>query len=112
MGCYYGQCPGANFESTGYQDGCHCMLCLSSCHRQCIITYILHSGLTLSGVVMSTIYRLLDLDYNVYVIRDNVLDLLVDQSAAVSHVMLDLLLPKMGFKAISIDEALQMLEHS
>lgn len=70
------------------------------------------SGLTLSGVVMSTIYRLFDLDYHVYVIRDNVLDLPVDQTAAVSNVMLDLLLPKMGFRVISIDKALQALEHS
>ena len=73
---------------------------------------MLQSGLTLSGVMMSTIYRLFDLDYNVYVIRDNVLDLPVDQTAAVSNVMLDLLLPRMGFRIISIHEALQALEHS
>ena len=73
---------------------------------------MLQSGLTLSGVMMSTIYRLFDLDYHVYVIRDNVLDLPVDQTAAVSNVMLDLLLPRMGFRIISIDEALQALEHS
>jgi nicotinamidase-related amidase len=61
---------------------------------------------------MATIYRLFDLDYNVYVIRDNVLELPIDQNAAVSHVMLDILLPKMDFKVISIDQALQALDHS
>ena len=34
-------------------------------------------------LIMYTIYRLFDLDYHVYVIRDNVLDLPVDQTAAV-----------------------------
>src|SRR5699024_9398890 len=72
---------------------------------------MLQSGLALSGVVMSIIYQLFDLDYHVYVIRDNVLDLPVGQIAAVSNVMLDLLIPKMGFRAVSIDEALQALEH-
>lgn len=81
-------------------------------YGQCYTDIRPQSGLTLSGVVMSTIYRLFDLDYHVYVIRDNVLDLPVDQTAAVSNVMLDLLLPKMGFRVISIDEALQALEHS
>jgi nicotinamidase-related amidase len=32
------------------------------------------SGLTLSGAVMATVYRLFDLDYNIYVVDDNVLD--------------------------------------
>jgi len=70
------------------------------------------SGLTLSGVVMSTIYRLFDLDYNIYVIRDNVLELPVDQTPAFSEVMLEMLLPKMNIKVVSIEEALGALEHS
>jgi hypothetical protein len=61
---------------------------------------------------MSTIYRLFDLDYNIYVISDNVVELPVDQTAAFSKVMLDTLLPKMSLKAISLDEALQALERS
>ncbi|RAH67830.1 cysteine hydrolase family protein [Aspergillus aculeatinus CBS 121060] len=76
------------------------------------IKTVIISGLSLSGVLMATIYRLFDLDYDVYVIRDNVLELPVDQFAALSSVMLDMLLPKMGLKVISLDEALQALERS
>ena len=43
---------------------------------------------------MYTIYRLFDLDYHVYVVRDNVLGLPVDQTAAVSNVMLDCFYPR------------------
>lgn len=61
---------------------------------------------------MSTIYRLFDLDYNIYVISDNVLELPQEQNPNFSRVMLDFLLPKMNLKAISIDEALEMLGRS
>jgi hypothetical protein len=61
---------------------------------------------------MSTIYRLFDLDYNIYVISDNVLELPPDHNPKFSKIMLDTLLPKMNLKAISIDEALQTLEQS
>lgn len=63
-----------------------------------------------SGVVMSTVYRLFDLDYNIYVISDNVLELPPDQNPKFSKVMLDNLL--MNSSPISLDEALQMLEQS
>ena len=61
---------------------------------------------------MSTIYRLFDLDYNIYVISDNVLELPVDQTQDVSKVMFDILFPKMNIKVISMEEALQILERS
>ncbi|OJI88504.1 hypothetical protein ASPTUDRAFT_35482 [Aspergillus tubingensis CBS 134.48] len=70
---------------------------------------VIISGLTLSGVVMATIYRLFDLDYNVYVIRENVLELPVEQHSAFANVMLDMLLPKMGIKVISVEEAINAL---
>ncbi|KAL2109723.1 hypothetical protein VUR80DRAFT_2089 [Thermomyces stellatus] len=76
------------------------------------IDTVIISGLSLSGVVMSTIYRLFDLDYNVYVIRDNVLELPPGQHPEVSRAMLDILLPKMNLRAISIDDALEALEMS
>lgn len=72
----------------------------------------LQSGLSLSGVVMSTIYRLFDLDYNIYVISDNVIELPVDQNEAFSKVMLRQLIPKMNLRVISLDEALVALENS
>lgn len=68
--------------------------------------------MTLSGVVMSTIYRLFDLDYNIYVIEDNVVELPVDQTAEFKKVMLDKLLAKMNLKKIRLDQALQLLEQS
>lgn len=68
--------------------------------------------MTLSGVVMSTIYRLFDLNYNIYVIGDNVVDLPVGQTADVKKVMFDILLPKMNLKVISLEEALCALEKS
>jgi len=58
---------------------------------------------------MSTIYRLFDLDYNIFVIADNVVALPVGQNAEFKKVMLDTLLPKMNLKAISLDEAIQAL---
>lgn len=61
---------------------------------------------------MATIYRLFDLDYEIYVIRDNVLELPVDQTEAVASVMLDILLPKMGLHVITLAEALRALENS
>lgn len=59
-------------------------------------------------MVMSTVYRLFDLDYNIYVISDNVVELPVQPS----KLLLDLVLPKMNLSAISIDDALQALDRS
>jgi nicotinamidase-related amidase len=67
---------------------------------------MVQSGLTLSGAVIATIYRLFDLDYNVYVIDDNVLDLPVSHNEAFSKVILGTLLPKMNLKVISLEQAL------
>lgn len=61
---------------------------------------------------MATIYRLFDLDYNVYIIRENVLKLPVEQHSEFADVMLDMLLPKMGIKVISVDEAINALSRS
>jgi hypothetical protein len=61
---------------------------------------------------MSTIYRLFDLDYEIFMIRDNVLELPVDQTEAVANVMLNMLLPKMGLRVITLAEALHVLDNS
>ncbi|KAI1372493.1 cysteine hydrolase family protein [Hypoxylon crocopeplum] len=76
------------------------------------IDTVILSGLSLSGVIMSTVYRLFDLDYHIYIIRDNVLELPPSHHPQVSQVMLDTLMPKMNLRVISIDEALQRLERS
>ncbi len=59
-------------------------------------------------MVMSTVYRLFDLDYNVYVISDNVVELPLQRSKA----LLDMVLPKMNLTAILVDDALQALDQS
>ncbi|CAH0028418.1 unnamed protein product [Clonostachys rhizophaga] len=73
------------------------------------IDTVVISGITLSGVVMATIYRLFDLDIQVYVIRDNVIELPLEDNEAFSRVMLDMLLPKMNLQVISLEEALGAL---
>jgi nicotinamidase-related amidase len=70
---------------------------------------MLQSGLTLSGAVIATVYRLFDLDYNIYVIDDNVLDLPVSHNEAFSKVILGSLLPKMNLKVISLEQAISAL---
>ncbi|KAF3404625.1 hypothetical protein DPV78_002987 [Talaromyces pinophilus] len=74
------------------------------------IKTVVISGLSLSGVVMATVYQLFDLDYEIYVIRDNVLELPVDQTDSVAKVMLDILLPKMDLHVITLAEALHALD--
>jgi nicotinamidase-related amidase len=44
--------------------------------------------LSLSGVVLSTVYQLVDLDYNTYIISDNLVEFPVDQTADLSKMML------------------------
>ncbi|VUC28248.1 unnamed protein product [Clonostachys rosea] len=73
------------------------------------IDTVIISGITLSGVVMATIYRLFDLDVEIYVIRDNVIELPLEDNEAISRVMLDMLLPKMNLRVISLGEALEAL---
>lgn len=59
---------------------------------------------------MSTLYHLFGLDYNVYLILDNVMEL--PGGAPASKESLVALLEKMHLRAISLEEALQMLAHS
>ncbi|PNP57564.1 hypothetical protein THARTR1_02562 [Trichoderma harzianum] len=76
------------------------------------IDTVVISGLSLSGVVMSTVYRLFDLDYKIIVISDNVLEMPVSQHEQFSAVYLDYLMPKMNLRVITLEEALDALEHS
>ncbi|TFB06655.1 hypothetical protein CCMA1212_001253 [Trichoderma ghanense] len=76
------------------------------------IDTVVISGLSLSGVVMSTVYRLFDLDYNIFVISDNVLELPVSDHDKFAAVFLDSLMPKMNLNVITLEEALEALENS
>lgn len=58
---------------------------------------------------MATVYRLFDLNHNIYVIADNVLELPVDQNEAFSEVTLETLLPETKVGVISLVEALKAL---
>ncbi|KAJ5924075.1 cysteine hydrolase family protein [Penicillium verhagenii] len=73
------------------------------------IDTVVISGLSLTGVVMSTIYRLFDLDYNIFVIADSVLELPPSQHNEISRVILGTLLPKMNIEVITLGQALQAL---
>lgn len=61
---------------------------------------------------MSTIYHLFDLDYKIYVIADNVLELPGDSVAHQSKERLLAHLRKMPLHVISLDEACTMLSES
>ncbi|RKL02092.1 hypothetical protein BFJ70_g17372 [Fusarium oxysporum] len=76
------------------------------------IDTVIISGLSLSGVIMSTIYHLADLDYEIYVISDNVVELPVNDTDQYSKIMLGSLLGKMNVQVITLDESLEALERS
>ncbi|KAK6345530.1 hypothetical protein TWF718_007442 [Orbilia javanica] len=70
---------------------------------------VIISGLSLSGAVMSTIYHLVDLDYKIYDISDNVLELPAKETAVYSKFLLGSLLGKLNVEIISLEEALRIL---
>lgn len=59
---------------------------------------------------MSTVYRLLDLDYNIYVTSDNVMEFPGEGSAELRECLLTTQLKNMSVGIITLDEALKMLE--
>ena len=61
---------------------------------------------------MSTVYRLAELDYKIYVIADNVMELPAEDTSEVSRITLGTVLPKMNVNVISIEQALKALEAS
>jgi len=58
---------------------------------------------------MSTVYRLFDLDYNIFVIMDNVIELPGNSSSSLSKGMFRDLLLRMNLRGISIAEAMRAL---
>ncbi|KAF0317816.1 hypothetical protein K4K61_010177 [Colletotrichum sp. SAR11_59] len=76
------------------------------------VNTIVISGITLSGVVMSTVYRLFDLDYDIYVISDNVMEFPADGSAELRRHLLRTQLKNMNVGVITLNEALKLLESS
>ncbi|CAI7597893.1 unnamed protein product [Penicillium manginii] len=76
------------------------------------IDTVVISGLSLSGVIMSTVYHLFDLDYNIYVIEDNVLELPPSDTAEFKALFVQKILPRMNLQVISLETALRALEQS
>lgn len=61
---------------------------------------------------MSTVYRLIDLDYQIYVISDNLLELPPHQTPELAMIVLDTLLPKMNARVISLSDAMDALSQA
>jgi hypothetical protein len=61
---------------------------------------------------MSTVYHLFDLDYNIYVIEDNVLELPPSDTAEFKALFVQKILPRMNLQVISLETALRALEQS
>ncbi|KAF2089026.1 Isochorismatase hydrolase [Saccharata proteae CBS 121410] len=77
---------------------------------QSIDTVIL-SGIRTSGVILSTTYRLFDLDYKVYVISDNVIENEHD-GVETNRVILENIIPDLPASVITLEEALEGLKNS
>ncbi|KAF3225006.1 hypothetical protein TWF192_007291 [Orbilia oligospora] len=73
---------------------------------------VIISGLSMSGAVVSTIYHLIDLDYKIYLISDNLIELPATETAKYLNFLLGNLLPKIHVEIISLEEALRALDES
>ncbi|KAJ5759429.1 cysteine hydrolase family protein [Penicillium odoratum] len=78
--------------------------------NQNIDTVIL-SGIRTSGVMLATAMRLFDLDFNVYVIANNTIEVGED-AAKVNDAILQGILPKMPLNVITIEQAIDALSRS
>ncbi|KAL2855371.1 Isochorismatase-like protein [Aspergillus pseudoustus] len=70
---------------------------------------VILSGLRTSGVLLSTAYRLFDLDYFVYVIGDNTIQ---PDAPKVKETILEDILPGLPVTVITLQEALEALGNS
>lgn len=68
------------------------------------------SGTRTSAVILSTALRLFDLNYNVYVISDNVIETAPDNG--IHKTVLEYVLPKDQLNVISLQQALGALNRS
>ncbi|OQV06544.1 hypothetical protein CLAIMM_11096 [Cladophialophora immunda] len=75
------------------------------------IDTVIISGMSISACVISTIYHLYDLDYNIYVISDNVTEVPVSYNEEYKN-YLQSFASKSYINVISLETALQMLEQS
>ena len=77
----------------------------------CFALVVSQSGVRTSGVILTTAIRLYDLDYNVYIISDNVIETAPDNGVHAS--ILEKILPKfVGIQVVSSAQALEALGRS
>ncbi|KAK0858836.1 hypothetical protein LTS02_009642 [Friedmanniomyces endolithicus] len=69
------------------------------------------SGIRTSGVILSTAYRLFDLDYKVYVIANNTIET-PSNSPDINTNILEGILPKLPVAVITLEQALAALNVS
>lgn len=75
------------------------------------IDTVILSGIRTSGVILSTVYRLFDLNYNVYVISNNTIESAPD-TPGIDAAILEGIIPKLPANVISIEQALSALGRS
>ncbi|KAK5117249.1 hypothetical protein LTR62_005866 [Meristemomyces frigidus] len=75
------------------------------------IDTVVLSGIRTSGVIISTAYRLFDLDYKVYVIANNTIETPSDKPAINTNI-LEGILPKVPINVITIEQAMAALNAS
>ncbi|OJJ79790.1 uncharacterized protein ASPGLDRAFT_180330 [Aspergillus glaucus CBS 516.65] len=72
---------------------------------------VILSGIRTSGVVLSTVFRLFDLDYNIYVISNNTLET-SSNAQIINDNILTAILPKMPVGVISVEQAIAGIKRS
>lgn len=72
----------------------------------------LQSGIRTSGVILSSAYRLFDINYKVYVIGDNVLETPGDNAPAIDAAIKTGVIPKLPANVITLKQALAALQKS
>ncbi|KAK3667962.1 hypothetical protein LTR22_001029 [Elasticomyces elasticus] len=75
------------------------------------INTVILSGIRTSGVILSTAYRLFDLDYKVYVIANNTIET-PPNTPDINTNILEGILPKLPIDVITIEQALAGLNNS
>jgi len=74
------------------------------------IDTVVLSGVRTSGVIISTVSHLFDLDYKVFVISDNVIESAPDEG--INEAILEGIIPKLPADVITLQQALGALERS
>lgn len=75
------------------------------------IDTVILSGVRTSGVVLSTVYQLFNIDYKIYVISNNTIET-GDDAALIQSATLNGIIPKLPADVISIEQALAALKRS